>query len=265
MTGPEPHATRPAMQQPAPPDDTRPARRGPFAGVTDFVTNMDARAWRVVWISLATFVVVGAMLVMGRLVLGDRIELWVKDILGGAERSHWGLPAAILAFTLAAFLGAPQFVLIAACVVAFGPERGFWYAWIATIVSGAVTYFVARFSGAQKLVARYSGATGGRFTRFIGDTRNAFFASMIVRMLPTAPFIVVNMSMAVAGMPFLPFILGLAAGVAPKTAIVAFAGDGIMDALEGNVGAAALAGAIAIAIWFGVAVVVRRLVRKDST
>lgn len=238
--------------------------RRPFAVLTEFVTNMDARAWRVVWVSLATFAVVAAMLVVGRLVFGDRVEVLVKAMLGGAERSHWGLPAAILAFTIAAFVGAPQFVLIAACVVAFGPERGFWYAWIATIVSGAATFFLAKVSGAQKLVARYSGATGGRFTRFIGKGRNAFFASMIVRMLPTAPFIVVNMSMAVAGMPFLPFIAGLAAGVLPKTAIVAFAGDGIMDALEGNLGSAAIGGAIAIAIWFIGVVLVRRFVRKGE-
>jgi uncharacterized membrane protein YdjX (TVP38/TMEM64 family) len=242
-----------------------PERPRGLAAIADFVTNMDARAWRAVWITLAMFVVVGAMLVVGRLVLGDQIEIAVKSWLGGAERGHWALPAAILAFTIAAFVGAPQFVLIGACVIAFGPERGFWYAWIATIASGAVTYFVARFSGAQKIVARYSGATGGRFTRFMGNARNAFFASMIVRMLPTAPFIVVNMSMAVAGMPFLPFILGLAAGVAPKTAIVAFAGDGIMDALEGNVGAAALGGGIAIAIWFVAVVLVRRFVRNPVT
>lgn len=249
------------MEQPLP--DQPSPKRG-LAGLTDFVTNMDARAWRVVWITLATFVAVGAMLVVGRMVFGDRIELWVKAALGDADRNHLGLPMAILAFTVAAFVGAPQFVLIAACVVAFGPERGFWYAWIATIVSGAATFFLARFSGAQKLVARYSGATGGRFTRMMGDKRNAFFASMIVRMLPTAPFIVVNMSMAVAGMPFVPFILGLAAGVAPKTAIVAFAGDGIMDALEGNVGEAALGGAAAIAIWFLGVLLVRRFVRKGE-
>jgi uncharacterized membrane protein YdjX (TVP38/TMEM64 family) len=231
-------------------------------GIADFVNNMDARAWRVFWVTVAMFVIVGAMLVVGRLVLGDQIETFVKAVLGGAERSHWGLPAAIFAFTLAALVGAPQFVLIAACVVAFGPERGFWYAWIATIASGAATFFLGRFSGAQALVKRYAGATGGRFTRFMG--KNAFAASAIVRMLPTAPFIVVNMGMAVAGMPFLPFIAGLAVGVAPKTAIVAFAGDGIMDALEGNIGAAALGGVIAIALWFGVAVLVRRIVRNGG-
>ena len=246
--------------EPSPP----PSPKRAFASLSDFVTNMDARAWRVVWITVATFVAVGAMLVVGRMVFGDRIETWVKAALGDADRNHLGLPMAVLAFTIAAFVGAPQFVLIAACVVAFGPERGFWYAWIATIFSGAVTYLLARFSGAQKLVARYSGATGGRFTRLMGDRRNAFFASMIVRMLPTAPFIVVNMSMAVAGMPFVPFILGLAAGVAPKTALIAFAGHGIMRALEGNLGAAAVGGAIAIAIWFLGVVLVRRFVRKDE-
>ena len=256
--------TSPPAPSGEPPAEPSPPKR-PFAAAADFVNNMDARAWRVVWITLATFVAVGAILVVGRLVFGDKIEIWVKAALGDADRNHLGLPMAVVAFTIAAFVGAPQFVLIAACVVAFGPERGFWYAWIATIFSGAVTYFLARFSGAQKLIARYSGATGGRFTRMMGDRRNAFFASMIVRMLPTAPFIVVNMSMAVAGMPFAPFILGLAAGVAPKTAIVAFAGDGIMDALEGNVGEAALGGAVAIAIWFLGVVLVRRFVRKDET
>lgn len=228
-------------------------------GAVDFITNMDARAWRVVWVTIALFVIVGAMLVVGRLIFGDQIADTVRAWLGGAERAHWGLPAAIVAFTVAAFIGAPQFVLIAACVVAFGPERGFWYAWGATIFSGAVTFFAGRMTGADKLVARYSGATGGRFTRFIG--KNAFLASMIVRMLPTAPFIVVNMGMAVAGMAFLPFIAGLAVGVLPKTAIVAFAGDGIMDALEGKAGGAVVAAAIAIVIWFLLMLFIRRVLR----
>ncbi len=249
----------------APPEGVPPSAPPAKPGLVDFINNMDARAWRAVWVTLIMFVVVGVMLVLGRLVFGDQIETTVRAWLGGAERGHWGLPAAILAFTIAAFIGAPQFVLYAACVLAFGPEKGFWYALIAVIGSGAVTYFTARFSGAQKLVARYSGATGGRFTRFIQSSRNAFFASMIVRMLPTAPFIVVNMSMAMAGMPFLPFIAGLAVGSAPKIAIVAFAGDGIMDALEGNVGAAALAGVIAIAIWFVAVVLVRKYVRNPVT
>ena len=78
------------------------------SAVVDFINNMDARAWRAVWVTLIMFVVVGAMLVVGRLYFGDQIEHSVRAWLGSAERGHWGLPAAIAAFTIAAFIGAPQ-------------------------------------------------------------------------------------------------------------------------------------------------------------
>lgn len=242
-------------------DAPPPVKPGIAGQISDFVNNMDARAWRAVAVTLILFVVVGVMLVLGRLLYGAEIEVFIDTWLGGAERAHWGLPAAILVFTLTAFVGAPQIVLIAACVVAFGPEVGFWYAWAATIVSGAVTYFTGRLSSAATL-KRFGGATGGRFTRFMGQ--NGFLASLIVRFVPTAPFIVVNMAFGAANVSFLAFMGGLALGVLPKTAIVAFAGDGILDALEGRLGSAALMGVAAIALWFLGVVVVRTWVRRQE-
>lgn len=228
--------------------------------ISDFVINMDARAWRAVAVTLGLFLIVAVMLVIGRLFYGEEIESFVHNTLGGAERLHWGLPAAILVFTLTAFIGAPQFVLITACVVAFGPEVGFWYSWVATIVSGAVTFFAGKLSSSSA-TKRFGGATGGRFTRFMGQ--NSFWASFVIRFVPTAPFAVVNMAMAAAKAPFLAFIGGLALGVLPKTAIVAFAGDGIMDAVEGNLGSAALMGGAAILLWFFGVVLIRNYVRRN--
>jgi uncharacterized membrane protein YdjX (TVP38/TMEM64 family) len=152
-------------------------------------------------------------------------------------------------------------VLILACVVAFGPEQGFWFAWIATVVSGVATYFTGRLAGAETR-KRFGGATGGRFTHFMG--KNAFAASFLVRFVPTAPFVVVNMAFGAARVNFWPFIGGLTLGVLPKTAIIAFAGDGIMDALEGNLGAAALMGGAAIVLWLLVVVFVRRFIRPQK-
>ncbi|MDX2276388.1 MAG: VTT domain-containing protein [Hyphomonadaceae bacterium] len=229
--------------------------------VSDFVNNMDARAWRAVAVTFGLFLIVAIMLVTGRLFYGEEIEAFVRGTLGDAERLHWGLPAAIAVFTLTAFMGAPQFVLITACVVAFGPEVGFWYSWIATIVSGAVTFFAGKLSSNQA-TKRFGGATGGRFTRFMGQ--NSFWASFAVRFVPTAPFAVVNMAMAAAKAPFLAFIAGLAIGVLPKTAIVAFAGDGIMDAVEGNLGSAALMGGAAILLWFFGVVMIRRFISRNQ-
>jgi uncharacterized membrane protein YdjX (TVP38/TMEM64 family) len=249
------------MNDPAKPDGTPSPTPGLSAQFADFVNNMDARAWRAVAVSVAMVVVVAIMLVIGRLYYGAEIEAFIDSTLGEARRANWGLPATILVFTLTAYVGAPQIVLIGACVVAFGPEQGFWFAWIATIVSGAVTYFTGRLSSAETQ-RRFGGATGGRFTRFMG--RNGFLASLVVRFVPTAPFVVVNMAFGAARVSFWAFIGGLALGVLPKTAIVAFAGDGIMDAFEGKLGSAALMGVLAIGLWIVVVVVVRRWLRPEK-
>lgn len=247
------------MSEPAPP--TTPAKPGLWARLVDFANNMDARAWRAVAVSLVMVVAMLAILVIGRVYYGAEIERFIDGTLGEARRGHWGLLAAILVFTLTAFVGAPQIVLIGACVVAFGPELGFWNAWIATIVSGAVTYWTGRLASAETQ-RRFGGATGGRFTRFMG--KNGFAASFIVRFVPTAPFIVVNMAFGAARVNFWAFMAGLTLGVLPKTAIVAFAGDSIMDALQGELLAASVMAVLAVALWIAVAVVVRRWVRRSS-
>lgn len=246
------------MTSPADPSSPPP---GLWGQVRDFANNMDSRAWRALAITLAMVVVAAVVLVVGRLYYGAEVEAFIDGTLGEARRARWGLPATMLVFTLTAYVGAPQFLLITACVVAFGPEVGFWYSWAATIVSGIVTYLTGRLVG-RETRKRLGGATGGRFTRFMG--KNAFLASLVVRNLPTAPFIVVNTAFGAARVNFWAYIAGLTLGVLPKTAIIAFAGDGIMDAIEGNIGSAALAGAAAIVVWLLVTLVVRRWVRRPD-
>lgn len=249
------------MSETTPPEIVPPQPKGLGGKFADFINNMDARAWRAVAMSLGMVVVAAIILVVGRLYYGAEVEAFIDDTLGEARRAHWGLPVAILVFTLTAYVAAPQIVLIGACVVAFGPEQGFWFSWIATIVSGAATYFTGRLTSAETH-KRFGGATGGRFTRFMG--KNGFLASLIVRFLPTAPFVVVNMAFGAARVGFFAFIGGLAIGVLPKTAIVAFAGDGILNALEGRLGSAALMGVIAIALWLFVVVIVRKWIRRQN-
>jgi uncharacterized membrane protein YdjX (TVP38/TMEM64 family) len=93
--------------------------------------------------------------------------------------------------------------------------------------------------------------------------KNGFLASLIVRFVPTAPFIVVNMAFGAARVNFWAFMLGLALGVLPKTILVAFAGDSILDALQGEFLAAAVMAALAIVVWVVIALIVRRLVRQS--
>jgi uncharacterized membrane protein YdjX (TVP38/TMEM64 family) len=250
------------MSDGAPKHDEPPASKpGLWARLTDFAQNMDARAWRAVAISIAMVVVALAILAIGRIYYAEEVETFINATLGEARRGHWGLLATVIVFTLTAYVGAPQIVLIGACVVAFGPEQGFLNAWIATIVSGAATYFTGRLASAETQ-KRFGGATGGRFTRFMG--KNGFLASLIVRFVPTAPFVVVNMAFGAARVGFWGYIAGLSIGVLPKTALIAFAGSSILEALQGEYVIAVAMALIVIVLWVAVAIIVRRWLRPQK-
>jgi uncharacterized membrane protein YdjX (TVP38/TMEM64 family) len=224
-----------------------------------FLNNMDARAWRTAWVSMALLVGVGALIVLGKsgiLGISEHVTEWFENLRNGP----WALPATILIFVLTAYIAAPQFMLIAACVVAFGPWLGFWYSMAGTVVSGVTMFYTGRLAGADFL-RRYGGSTVNRMSRFIG--RNDFLASLIVRNVPVAPAIVVNMAFGVSHASFWRYMAGLAIGSVPKTAIVALVGQSMKSAMDGAMlVAAAVIAAVAI-IWVVVTLVARKAVRGD--
>jgi uncharacterized membrane protein YdjX (TVP38/TMEM64 family) len=224
-----------------------------------FFTNLDARAWRTVWVSLALLLGVGALIVLGKsgiLGVSEHLATWFADLRNGP----WALPATVLIFVVTAYIAAPQFMLIAACVVAFGPWLGFWYSMAGTVVSGVTMFYTGRIAGAGFL-RRYGGSTVNRMSRFIG--RNDFLASLIVRNVPTAPAIVVNMAFGVSHANFWRYMAGLTIGSIPKTAIVALLGQSMKSAMGG---AMLIAGGVVVAvavIWVVVTLVARKAVRGD--
>lgn len=225
----------------------------------DFILNMEAARWRAL---LATVLLLGGIVAVfafgkSHFALGaeERLEAW----LGGFRVGPWGLAAAIAVFTVSAFLGVPQFILIAACVVAFGPWFGFLFSWIATVVSAGATYWLGRGPTARTL-ERFGGRTTERLKRFVG--RNAFYASFIIRNVPSAPFIVVNMAFGAARANFWGYLTGCALGVLPKTALVAFFGGSVMAAVAGDgVWTSLILAGVAV-VWLGLMLGVREIVRR---
>ncbi len=224
-----------------------------------FLNRLDTTAWRAVLVTLGLFGGVITIFLLGKTGVFGNFES-VQTLLESLRGSPWGLPVVIAVFCLAAFLGIPQFGLIAATVVAFGPLQGLGHAWLATLVSGSVTFWTGRLAGEQTFRA-YAGGGANRMSEFIG--RNGFVASMLVRVVPTAPFVVVNMAFGVSHTKYLHFIAGLAIGIIPKTALVAFAGQSLFAVMKGSPLIALLAGLGAAVAWILVMLVARRSVRAS--
>src|SRR3954452_12707488 len=214
-----------------------------------FLSNMDAQAWRTLAVSFVLFGGVGMVFLFGAQVLGFDGEATVETWLGAAS-GPWSLPVAVAAFAVLAFVGVPQFMLIAAAVVAFGPIAGFAYSWIGTMVSSLVGFYLGRAAGA-KVLERFSGEGVRRFMRLIG--RNGFFASLIVRLVPSAPFIVVNMAAGVTPMRVLDFAVGTGVGIVPKIALTCFAGNSLARVMRGEVHSGLfIALGLIVAVWLAI-------------
>lgn len=230
----------------------------PMRRLFQFLSNMDAQAWRTLLVSFVLFGGVGMVFLFGAQVLGFDGEATVETWLGAAS-GVWSLPVAVVAFAVLAFVGVPQFVLIAAAVVAFGPVAGFTYSWIGTMVSSLVGFYLGRAAGA-KVLERFSGEGVRRFMRLVG--RNGFFASLIVRLVPSAPFIVVNMAAGVTPMRVAAFTLGTAIGIVPKIVLTAFAGSSIVRLMKGEIGKDALWLVLIAAAWIVIGWVARAWLRS---
>lgn len=226
------------------------------------LTNLDAKAWRTIALSFLLFGGVGIVFVVGAPLLGLNGAANVERWMGAGVAGPWAPLAAIAGFTLLAFLGAPQFVLIAAAVVAFGPWLGFVYSWLGTEVSALVGFWLGRRFGAR-LLRDYAGKGVRQFTGLVA--RNGLVATIIVRLVPSAPFIVVNMAAGATPMRWWAFALGTALGSIPKTAATAFFGHTVVDAMSGKArGAGWLSLVGVVAVWIAIGLVARWWLKRSE-
>ena len=87
----------------------------------------------------------------------------------------------------------------------------------------------------------------------------------MVRLVPSAPFVVVNMAAGVTPMRVGQFIAGTALGSIPKIALVAYAGNSAIHALNGGGASRWIKLALVGVVWLAMALVARRwLKRKEA-
>jgi phospholipase D1/2 len=138
---------------------------------------------------------------------------------------HWGrrigtLPLAPLivlgGYVVAAILSVPITVLIAATGLAFGAWPGLGYALGGTLLAAAATYGIGVTLG-RDAVRRLAGARANRLSERIG--RRGIVTMMILRLLPIAPFTVVNLVAGASHISLRDYLLGTMLGMLPGTVL----------------------------------------------
>lgn len=135
----------------------------------------------------------------------------------------------ILTFAALASLGAPQFVLITALVLVFGPWAGFAYSWIGKMIACSLGFLVGRKFGARLLLQHQSKSIAALM---MGLARRGFWVSAGIRLAPTVPSVMVNIAAGATPMGYWPFIAGAGIGSLPKMALMVFGGAAAIEALR---------------------------------
>jgi uncharacterized membrane protein YdjX (TVP38/TMEM64 family) len=152
----------------------------------------------------------------------------------------------IASYTVGTLFLAPITLLIIATGVTFGPIFGFVYALCGSCVSAAVTYGLGRWVG-RETVYRLTGSVLGRVQRQI--SRHGFLSMLFARMVPMAPFAVVNMVAGACQIRLGDFLLTTAVGMSPGIFMLVVLQDQLGRALrDPTTGTIALL--LALAIFF---------------
>jgi len=133
--------------------------------------------------------------------------------LGEFFAEHWWAPlVAILAYTPASFIMFPRWIITMTAVLAFGPWKGFVYAMTGVLIAGVASFIPGSFVG-RDTVRRVAGKRLRPVTKFM--RQRGLIAVTLVRLVPIAPFPVVNLVMSAMRVKLWHFVLGTFIGMLP--------------------------------------------------
>ncbi|AOY58257.1 MULTISPECIES: VTT domain-containing protein [Desulfococcus] len=158
---------------------------------------------------------------------GDWIDLASLRTAGDWIRKQpltpiW-IPAAYVVAGMAAF---PVTLLIIATVLVFGPWQGFFYALSGAELSAVAVFAIGRCLG-RDAVRRFAGSLINRLSRKL--SASGMKAVITFRIVPVAPFSVINLIAGVSEIRFRDFALGTFVGMLPGVTATVLLADRIYE------------------------------------
>jgi uncharacterized membrane protein YdjX (TVP38/TMEM64 family) len=175
--------------------------------------------------------------------------------------SPWAAAGVVLIYAAGGLVAFPLLVLIAATAMLFGPLLGPIYALLGALASATLTFAIGRKLG-RETVRRLAGQRVNELSRRLA--RRGLVTVAFVRMLPIAPFSVVNVVAGASHIRWSDFLLGTIIGLLPGITTLTFFVDRAIAAIrDPGAGTFALL-AVAVAILVALVWVLRRKLRRKA-
>ena len=141
----------------------------------------------------------------------------------------FGPAAAVGGFALALTLAVPLVFLTLVALAAYGPMAGFACAVAGALLGATASYAIGSVLG-REVLRRLGGERINQLSENLA--RNGVLAVVIVRMVPVAPFAVVNMVAGASHIRLRHLLLGTAIGMTPSTLAMMVFVEQITEALR---------------------------------
>lgn len=138
----------------------------------------------------------------------DTIAAWAASLRDAGTAPLW----VVGAFLLGGITCFPVTVLILAIAYTFDPWLAIFCSLIGCLASAMLLYAVGHLMG-RKTVGRFAGSRLNRINRLI--SKHGVLAVAAVRMLPVAPYSLVNLAAGAVHVPFRDFVFGTLLGMSP--------------------------------------------------
>lgn len=216
-----------------------------------------------IWLAVAVLVVfVGMAAAWKWTPLADQIDIRKITAWATSLRQHPARLVIILgAYFIASLISFPITLLIFATAIVFGPLAGSAYSFVGCLIGAGATYAVGYFAG-KDFIQRLAGRKWRRVEKQIG--RSGIMAVATVRLLPVAPFTIVNIASGAFKVPLRDYFIGSVLGLAPGILIINFFARQFARAVRNpELGSYALLGASILITGVGILWLRRKLAAGD--
>lgn len=183
----------------------------------------------------------------------------VGELLAGSAGEPWGFLLVLAGFLIGGAIAFPVTIMILATAAVFGPWLGMLYAAGGAITSALLMYSVgARFG--QDALERLLGERGKRVAARL--RRRGVLAVVAIRVLPVAPFTLINLAAGAGSISLADFVLGTAIGMGPGLVVMSLMGERVVEVIaDPSAGQIALL-VLCVAGWIALSFAAQALVSR---